>query len=280
MKIRINGTDADIRLETEETVGEILSALESWLEGTGHRSSGLSIDGETVTADLVETSFARNIDTIDTLDIYTRSVSELFAECLLDVLETINAYEAADFEEKGPLAVLWGDSPAAKMLARQAPALSDWVTKTFSGGGSGPQVLRTVIEERLREIMEPMREIDRASALVAEVCARLEQLPLDIQMGRDAKVAETVGIFTDVTEKVFRIYDILGNAGFPVNEIKVGDLPVADYNSEFKASLNELLNAYEQRDTVLVGDIAEYEMAPRLRGLHAAILGAVKGVCP
>jgi hypothetical protein len=35
-----------------------------------------------------------------------------------------------------------------------------------------------------------------------------------------------------------------------------------------------MLAAYKQRDTVLVGDLAEYEMAPRLRGLYAAICNA------
>ena len=49
---------------------------------------------------------------------------------------------------------------------------------------------------------------------------------------------------------------------------------MTDYIMEFSAALRELLAAYEQHDTVLVGDLAEYEMAPRLRGLHAALLGA------
>jgi hypothetical protein len=40
---------------------------------------------------------------------------------------------------------------------------------------------------------------------------------------------------------------------------------------EFGAALKELLAAYEVRDAVLVGDLAEYELAPRLRGLYAAI---------
>jgi len=278
MKIRINGTDADIRPETEKTVGEILSALEVWLEGTGHRLSGLGIDGTAMTTDSMGTCFGRDIDTVDILDIYTSSISELFAECLLHVLETINAYEAADFEEKGPLAIMWKESPAAKMLAEQNPGLSEWVTKTFSGEGSSPQALRTVIEERLRELREPTGEMERTTVLVADICARLEELPLDIQTGKDVRAAETISIFSGIAEKVFRIYSILRNTGFPVGEIKVGDLPINDFMAEFHTSLKELLSAYEQHDTVLVGDIAEYEMAPRLRGMHAAVLNAVKGI--
>ena len=278
MNIRINGADADIRPETEKTVGEILSALETWLEGTGHRLSGLGIDGAAVTADSMEACFGREIDTIDTLDIYTSSITELFAECLIHVLDLIDAYETSDFEAKGSLAVLWAESPAAKMLAEQNPGLFEWVTKTFSGEGSSPQALRAVVEERLRELREPAGEMDRATTLVTDVCARLEELPLDIQTGKDARAAETISIFSGVAEKVFRIYGILGNTGFPVSEIKIDDGPITDYMAEFHASLKELLNAYEQQDTVLVGDIAEYEMAPKLRGMHSAVLNAVKGI--
>jgi hypothetical protein len=64
--------------------------------------------------------------------------------------------------------------------------------------------------------------------------------------------------------------------GFPVGEIMVAENPIDTYLAEFNAALRELLAAYEQRDTVLVGDIAEYEMAPRLRNLHTAVASAVR----
>jgi len=279
MRIRINGADADIRLETEKTVGEILSALEAWLEGTGHRLSGLGIDDNAIPADSIELCFGMDIDTVDTLDIYTSSVTDLFAECLLQVMEAIDIYTTASFEEKGPIAIQWQESPAARMLAEQGPDLFQWVIKTFSGEGSSPQALRTVVEERFRELKDPTNELDRTGMLVSEVCNRLEELPLDIQTGKDARAAETMSVFSGITEKVFRIYGVLKIGGFPVGEIKVGDTPVADYIADFHTTLTELLGAYEQQDTVLVGDIAEYEMAPRLRDLHAAVLSAVGGRC-
>ena len=279
MNIRINGADADIQLETEKTVGEVLSALEVWLDGTGHRLSGFRIDGRAVAVDTMEVCFGMDIDAAENLDIYTSSITELFAECLLHVMEAIDAYEMAGFEERGFLAMRWKESPSARMLAEQSPALFTWAAKTFSGEGSGPQALRSVLEERLRELKDPANELDKVGILVADICTRLEELPLDIQTGKDVRAAETASLFSGIAEKVFRIYDVLKTGGFPVGEIKVGDMPVGDYMEEFHASLQELLNAYEQHDTVLVGDIAEYEMAPRLRGFHSAVLDAVKGYC-
>jgi hypothetical protein len=277
MKIRINGVDADIRPETEKTVGEVLSALDAWLNGTGYRLSGLAVDGEAVHSGSMESCFDRNIDTIQILDISTSPVLELFGESLFTVIQDITAYEAASFEDKGPFLQRWKESPEARLLSEQSPELYNWTLKTFSGEGSGPQALRVILEERLRELEDPAGEMSRIGPLVAEICTRLEELPLDIQTGKDARAAETVNSFSGVAEKVFRVFKVLHSTGFPVQEIVVETLPVSAYIEEFDTALRELLAAYEQHDTILVGDLAEYEMAPRLRGLHKAVLDFIEG---
>jgi hypothetical protein len=272
MKIRINGVDADIQLETEKNVGEILCGLDAWLNGTGHRLSGLSIDEEAANTGSLEACFGRTVDTITTLDIYTTPVLQLFAESLFNTIQDINAYEAAAFEEKGRFAGQWKQSPQALLLAEHSPELFDWASQTFSGEGSGTQVFRVLVEERLRELQDPAAEMNKTGPLVSEICARLEELPLDIQTGKDARAAETVRTFSGVAEKVFRVFDVLKTEGFPVGEITVEDMSLTAYMAEFSTALRELLAAYEQHDTVLIGDLAEYEMAPRLRSLHAAVV--------
>jgi hypothetical protein len=117
----------------------------------------------------------------------------------------------------------------------------------------------------------------RTRQLVCDVCTRLEEFPLDIQTGKDARAAETVNAFSGIAEKVFRLFNVLKMEGFPVGEIMVEKTPITTCISEFSGSLRDLLAAYEQRDTVLAGDIAEYEMAPRLRDLHTAVINAIIG---
>jgi hypothetical protein len=276
MVIRINGAAADIQLETEKTVGEILCGLDSWFAGTGHRLSGLGINGTTIHAESMETCFGRNIDTIDDIDISTCSLSELLAESLLQVLQDINAYEAASFEEKVPFLDEWKESPQAQLLAEQSPELYNWIVRTFSGEGYGPQVLCSLVEERFHELQDPVGEMDKVQSLVAGVCTRLEELPLDVQTGKDTRAAETVNAFSGIAEKIFRVFNVLKMEGFPVEQITVENMPIAAYFSEFSTALRELLAAYEQHDTVLIGDLAEYEIAPRLRTLHAAILDEIR----
>ncbi|MCL2762089.1 MAG: hypothetical protein FWD36_02630 [Treponema sp.] len=275
MKIRINGVDADIQPETEENVGEVLAALDTWLAGTGYRLSGLNIDGEILNSASIETCFGRSIDSIAILDISVVSVLCLYAESLVNILQDIDAYETADFAEKGPFLEQWKESPQARLLAEQSPELFIWAVKTFSGEGSGSQALRVLVAERIQELQDPAGEIGKTAPLVAEICARLEELPLDIQTGKDMRAAETVNAFSGIAEKIFRVFNVLKTGGFPVKEITVEDMPIATYITEFSTALQELLAAYQQHDTVLVGDIAEYEIAPRLRNLHSAIATAM-----
>ncbi|MDR2923830.1 MAG: hypothetical protein LBU85_10900 [Treponema sp.] len=277
MKIRINGVDADIKPENEKTIGEILGALDVWLAGSGHRLSGLVLDGKAMGAQEMELSFSRGIETVDTVDIRTSSLPQLVAEGLNRTMQDIEEFQKAEFDEKTAFADKWKNSPQGCLLAEQYPELFDWTTKAFSGEGCSPQVLHALFEERLRELLDPAGEMGRTAQIVDDICSRLADFPLDIQTGKDARAAETVNIFSGIAEKIFRIYHTLKIEGFPVAEIKVDTMPINDYITEFGKSLKELLDAYERRDTVLIGDLAEYEMAPRLRGLHAAVWGIVKG---
>jgi hypothetical protein len=271
MKITINGASADIQLENEKTVGEILAAMEAWLAASGHRPSGLVVDGEVINAGSVDACFGREISGIETLDILTSSLSQLAAESLLCLMRDIDTWENSGFDERRAFSQQWKQSPEANLLAEQAPDVYDWAVKTFSGEGAGAAELRSVGGERLRELSDPAGELGRTKQAVTEVCDRLERLPLDLQTGKDAQAAMTVSVFSGIAEKVFRIFNVLRAEGFPVAETTVADMPIAAYMGEFGGALGEMLDAYKQHDTVLVGDLAEYEMAPRLRGLYSAI---------
>jgi hypothetical protein len=271
MRIRINSIDADIRLETERTVGEILAGLEQWLDGGGHRLSGLTIDGETVHTGSLAASFDRDIAGIETLDIFTSSLPALIAESLLLVREDLAEYETLDFAEKQAFGEKWKTSPQARLLTEQSPDLSGRIEQSLAGEGLSPAALAPLIEERLRELRDPAEELDRVEPVITEICGRLADLPLDIQTGKDSRAAETIQLFSGAAEKLFRIFNLLRAGGLPLEEISAGGMPVTDYIGEFGAALKELLAAYVQHDSVLVGDLAEYEMAPRLRDLYAAI---------
>ncbi|MDR3139677.1 MAG: hypothetical protein LBT95_08410, partial [Treponema sp.] len=107
--------------------------------------------------------------------------------------------------------------------------------------------------------------------LVSAIAARLEDLPLDIQTGKDERAAETVQLFSHIAEKLFRLLYCLKFDGLSPDALTVESLPIQKFIEEFGTALKELTAAYEAKDAVLVGDLAEYELAPRLVSLYRTL---------
>jgi len=263
MEISINDKPADITLDTEKNLGDILSGIEQWISPSGNRIRAVSVNGVDL-GDSLSEAFNKDIREISKLDITVSSWRELAAEALVDLDETCVTYSNALFEERGGIAAAWEKSPAARFLASDISDLYSLADRAFSGEGLSPGDLAVITEERLREITDPGGEMAGSETLVRIVAARMQELPLDMQTGKDARAAETIQHFAHLGEKLFRIFAILKTGGLTVDSFFVDGTPARTFIDEFNAVLDELSAAYENKDTVLVGDLAEYEMAPRL----------------
>jgi hypothetical protein len=271
MKISINGSPADITLETEKTIGDILSGMDKWLEGSGGRLSGLLIDGRKIGPAALGEAFGLSLDGIGSLDIAVSSWRELAAEALLGLGEICGAWGSLPFESRGEARKNWEESAAAAFLAAEIPDIYGFAARSFSGEGLSPEDLGSLVTERLRELEDPGEEISRAGGLVSSVAGRLEDLPLDIQTGKDGRAAETMQLFSRTAEKLFRLLFILKTSGLPPETLIIDNRSAKDFMAEFNSALKELSSAYENRDAVLVGDLAEYELAPRLIKFFTAL---------
>jgi hypothetical protein len=270
MEIRINGKTADIKPDHEKTVGEVMASMEEWLVNSGHRLSGLTIDGEDLNISTLDEIFSRQIDAIKVLDIKTSSLAQLTALSFFNLLEDIKEFENLKTEEKGLFFNQWRERAQSLFISEQANDLFDYCVNLFLYGSMDAQTVYSITEERLREVKEPVAEFKIMEAIVHETCNRLIDLPLDIQTGKDAQAAQTIQIFSGVTEKIIRLvrqFDIQGLLSYQNSE----EQSVITLLNGFVDYVKQLLDAYEKNDTVLVGDLAEYEVSPRLRDLYAAL---------
>jgi hypothetical protein len=271
MEITIDGKSADIILEDEKNIGELLRGIGDWLSGSQYFLSGLSINGEPVNAASVTGVFDRPLDGIETLDIRTTGFLLLMAEALVNIRHDITAYGNAPFEDQKRLRREWENSPASSFLAERDPDMFDCVSRGFHGEGPGIPALISLIDERLRELRDPPLELLGMDVLIKATAKRLEDLPLDIQTGKDARAAETVQLFSNIAEKLFRLFSLLKLGGIVTDTLVIDTMPFNAFIEDFSAALKELVAAYEVKDAVLVGDLAEYELAPRLRTFYSAI---------
>jgi hypothetical protein len=270
MLIRINDKAVDITLENEKTAGEVVASIEQWLACGGHRLSGISIDGHIANPSTIDNFFLKEIDKIKTLDLYTSTLSELTAESLLDLMADIKDFEVLGFEEKKEFYQNWKESAQANFVNEQMPDLYSVFINLFSANGINSHAVFSMIEERLREVKEPLSEFSNIAPVLEDTCTRLENLALDIQTGKDSHASQTIQLFSGICEKILRISNQLKIQGYLSNDEK----QFSKVMGEFGNLIKELLSAYEKHDTILVGDIAEYEAAPKLKELYSAIINS------
>jgi hypothetical protein len=271
MDITINGNPADITLETEKSVGDVLSAMNEWLSGSGNRLSGLSINGEEVGSGIFAEAFNREIKDIRSLNMVVSSWADLALEAFLCLRGFAGLSEGASPGDRETLRGEWEAGPAAKFLAEEAPDFFDFASRSFRGEGLSARDLILLIDERIRELEDPLSELRNAETLVGTVAERLTELPLDIQTGKDGRAAETIGLFSRIAEKLFRLLGTLRREGLLGEPPLIDGRPVREFVEDFGAALGELTAAYQGYDAVLLGDLAEYELAPRLVKLYGAL---------
>ena len=271
MNICINGQPADITLDTEKTLGDVLSGIEHWISSSGNRIREISADGQVLEGDALSEAFGRDVKDIGDLDIAVSGFRELAAEALGILRQTCQLYGDAAFEERPLIANAWENSAAAFFLRTDISGIYDRAASAFSGEGLSAHDLSAMVEERLREIAGPGLELAGCETLVKNIAGRMEELPLDMQTGKDQRAAETIQHFSRAGEKLFRIFFIFESEGLSLDTFLVDGLPGRTFMEEFKAALTEIAAAYENRDTVLVGDLSEYELAPRLLNFFFAL---------
>ncbi len=275
MNFTINGQTADITLENEETIGEFLSGIEHWLKDSEYTLSGIVIDGEDIASGSISKVFSKKLDQIGTIDIKTSSKIELYFEALFIIKSYLETYQNVPYEEKKAIQQKWEEGEAASFIQREDPALFSMLNTVFSGEALSPADAESIVTERIRELENPVEEIRNMHKIVEDCAKRLEDLPLDLQTGKDFRAAETIQFFSGISEKLFRIITLKEQQGVNFESIKIEDQNFKDFFTEFNTALQEMLSAYESKDSVLVGDLAEYELAPRLRALYAAVNNSV-----
>ncbi|MDR2598005.1 MAG: hypothetical protein LBC76_11890 [Treponema sp.] len=271
MEITINNQAADIAPDNEKTVGEIMAGLEQWLANIGQRISGLAINSKLIPSSEFEEIFRKDVTSVNMLDIKTISLAELFLESLLNLQADTEEFENLKFDEKREFLKIWEKRPHALFTLEQMPDIHNIFINLFSGEDMNAKFVSSVIEERLREVKEPLPELNNLKPLLDEICAKLANLALDIQTGKDAQAAKTIQVFSGLSEKMLRIIRQLDIQGILSQEAEEKEAFSGKIN-EFGKLIKELLEAYEKHDTVLVGDLAEYEASPKLQELYSVIM--------
>lgn len=120
-----------------------------------------------------------------------------------------------------------------------------------------------------------LSEIDNAFEMAATdfeaLGESLAQVSVLIQSGKDKDVNALIKQTADAIDNFCHI--VAYSALFPeaYSNITIEGKSVSDFFAEFSPVLHDFESALESKDTVLTGDLAEYELAPRIKAIAQAI---------
>lgn len=275
MTITINGDNVNYTLEDEKTAGEVLAGLSSWLEDSGLLVGGIMLDDESVPLGEIEWR-ERPVDGIQNLSIEAVSIragrvmqletARDYFILLKDAVESGNEEDIRELSEsfedlRSILPHLLDEGPNPTIV----PHLEESMAKLDKRENLAFLVNETtqlamLLEGRRREAANPEGEAKSAALALAAMAGSLDDVAVHLQTGKDKQAMETIIGLTELLQTFMRALSWIG-----------ADNDVESITDDMNAILAELEEALKASDTVLIGDLLEYEIKPRLLDLPDAL---------
>jgi hypothetical protein len=116
---------------------------------------------------------------------------------------------------------------------------------------------------RLQELQDPKAALKTLSGALKICIEEIGEISILLQTGKDRKAMDTIVRFSELSQSLVRLVASV----FPNR----GDTNLQVFYQELNGILSELLEAFEAKDSVLIGDLMEYEIAPRLKQLRSIL---------
>jgi hypothetical protein len=293
MIITINGNPVSFQLEQERTVGDVLMSIDSWLDGQGLIMTKVDVDGQCVSEDIGPVN-GKEIVSVGTLDIGAERVSRFRRQALSqssDWLDGIARWTAGSAEESVGALKTEGDliistnsgflNPEESSLlefARTALSAASDTSEVGERAGLSSEISRiaALLSERLAELDDPRGQVLKASRELNAERESFLNIPVYLQTGREKEAMSAVSRFTDLFSKTLRMIPALNESGIDTLSLKIGDQSSTDFFNKLNETLIELMDAFSRKDTVLIGDLSEYEILPRLETMYSAFEKSIR----
>ncbi|MFP4330086.1 MAG: hypothetical protein ACOCWS_01710 [Alkalispirochaetaceae bacterium] len=283
MKIVVNDEAIDFTLQGEEALGEIIPTLQAWLGESEFAIASIEVDGNPLPLDDQESWRSIRLAEIDTLSVEASSVVQQQLEAIEPAVELLalmrRTVEATDQRRFGEAMTEYEYLRAALpsiLSYREAEgfALRDHfdalLERCGARGGSMPEEaekleelrrgldsLITLLQTRSRELVQPEGEFLSVARAIAASLGSIEEVPVLLQTGEGSEAMRRLAGFTGLLERLVYLFPLYLRAS---EEESTGE----ETFKELNGILHELVSALDEEDSVLVGDLVEYEVVPKV----------------
>jgi hypothetical protein len=295
MNITVNG--APVALEVGETasLGELLSGADELLDKGGWVIVSLKVDGEEIDADDYARCSERPAASVGSVEIEAEDAAAIRQRALETLLELLSIAKRAAADEGMARADWPGLRSSAKdmrdafagLFAADELSFVQLFADALERSGDEPDRasrielsaqadrLASVFGERLSELRSPAAEMRAAAAVFDERSAELADIPVLLQTGKEAEAMKTVLFFVELFNKVIRLIPELRREGVDASAVVIEGASMPEFYGAFNGVLRQLTDAFEHKDAVLIGDLSEYEILPRMKSFFEAMKEAL-----
>ena len=297
MEIFINEDKIDFQLEEEKFLEEVVAGLNSWAAGSGVRIQDITYDNQSYSH---SDSTCRKVpvDDVSVLTVNVKSMLEIhqdnlhllyqYISLLLKSIEAKNSKLTAELKtEADPIIKLlaefldesYGSTDSVhgrlnSFISELNPEILDEKSEVTDGLIKQLTALKIVLNERISELTNPIGELKKTTNALQLSLGEINDISILLQSGKDREALNIIIKFSELSQKTLRLYPILKNTGIiNIENIIIDDKNLSEYYNDLNSILSELIEAFTANDSVLIGDLLEYEVAPRLESLMQVLVG-------
>jgi len=301
LDILINKEKIDFTLEKEKSLGEIINAIENWLDNPNYKITSLKIDDKEL-SDSVKTKWQKiPLIDINKLDIQvqlpgdaniynfeilisflnsfkdgvTKNNTEILEHCISEYTIIIKSLKMIFVS--GP--ILNKIIEIDKLLAGSTPEIIfSWPEGIKEKVESNINIITENLSDRIKEIANPIHSLIKSVEGLHKSSVEIGEVSLLLQTGKDKQAMDYIISFSYHIEKTLRLFSLLRESSLiKLDELKISDNSIEEFFNELNNILKELIEAFVANDSVLIGDLLEYEIAPRLENL-ASFINEIKTI--
>jgi len=133
-----------------------------------------------------------------------------------------------------------------------------------------------LISRRKERDFDPIERADKCGEEIASLMERIGQLSIDLQTGNELKAMQAIQEITLYLENLFTFVSVVESKhGVDIASICSGGVALTGWIQRLSGIGTEVIEAFDNKDTVLLGDLFEYEIGEELEKAPAFI-GAIK----
>jgi hypothetical protein len=288
VEVLINQEQVDVTLEHEKTLGEVMDGIRGWLNESQLYITDVMVDERDVKLDAPESWAGTSVDDIHRIEILALPPWEVRAAGLQILVQYFTLLrDAVRDGDETRLSELSGETDRiGESLPIYAQDLVDAEARddAFFGivdapeirNGTAPTGARreelltrleqciTVLGARIREISRPFAEAHATARTIRGLLPEVNEVSVLLQRGEDRHAMDLIVRFTELIAKLLRIMPHIAR---DEADPRVSQDRLEQYGTELNQTLEELVGAFDTQDSVLIGDLVEYELVPKIEEL-------------